>query len=184
MGINVFVALSLLTSVFDGPFPAVLPFIFQIAALSGFGLIWVNYALLFFFVEVRFWCSVFFLTVALMAVMAINVYIGIVKKLLGAALAFLGVLTVPVSFLSYFLVSCYVNGFSLSLPWLPIVPLESLYIVLVACIAIFGFSIVVHVEPGMLGKTFRIGRRRHISSMPGHNAHPTDDQKMKKEKGR
>jgi len=48
MGVNVFVALSLLTSIFDGPFPAAVPYVFHMAALAGFGQIWVNYAFLFF----------------------------------------------------------------------------------------------------------------------------------------
>lgn len=46
VGINVFVALSLLTSLFDGPFPLAVPYVFQIVALAGFGQIWVNYAFL------------------------------------------------------------------------------------------------------------------------------------------
>mgnify|MGYP007100543708 CR=1 FL=1 len=48
IGVNVFVAISLLTSIFDGPFPTTLPYVFQIAALAGFGQIWANYAFLFF----------------------------------------------------------------------------------------------------------------------------------------
>lgn len=49
VGVNVFVALSLLTSIFDGLFLMRVPYVFQIAALAGFGQIWVNYAFLFFF---------------------------------------------------------------------------------------------------------------------------------------
>jgi len=49
IAVNVFVALSLLTSLFDKPFPMAVPYVYQIAALAGFGQIWVNYALLFFF---------------------------------------------------------------------------------------------------------------------------------------
>lgn len=157
VGVNVYVALSLLTSVFDGPFSAAVPFIFQIAALAGFGQIWVNYAFLF-FLEARFWCCMFYLIVALMAVVAINVYIAVVKKLLGATLAFLGILTVPITFLSYFMVSNYVNGLSLSLPWLPVVPVESLYAVLGLCIVILGLSVIVSFQPKTAEKLLKIGQ--------------------------
>ena len=40
IGVNVFVALSLVTSIFDHHFPVRIPYVFQIAALAGFGLIW------------------------------------------------------------------------------------------------------------------------------------------------
>jgi len=124
-----------------------------------------------------------YLAVALTNIIAVNLYIAINKRMLSAAGMFLGAFTIPIGSLSSLFVSAYVNGMAIPMPWLPIVPLESLHIVLVACIVIFGFSIVVHVEPGMLGKTFRIGRRRHTSSMPSHDADPRDDRKMKKEKG-
>lgn len=183
IGVNVFVAISLLTSIFDGPFPTTLPYVFQIAALAGFGQIWVNYAFLFFFVEARFWCSMLYLTVALTSIIAINLYIVINKKMLSAAGICLGAFTIPIGSLSSLFVSAYVNGMAIPMPWLPIVPLESLYVILVVCMVIFGFSIVVHVEPGMLRKTLRIGRGRHTLSMPSHNAKPRDDRKMEKERG-
>jgi len=48
VGVNVFVALSLLASIFDGLFPTAVPYVFQVAAFAGFGQIWVNYTFLFF----------------------------------------------------------------------------------------------------------------------------------------
>jgi len=181
-GINVFVALSLITSVFDGSFPTVVPYVFQIAALAGFGLIWVSYAFLFFCVEARFWCSIFYLTVALLAVMTIDVYIAVVKKLFGAALAFLGALTIPITFSSYFMVSSYVNGFSLSLPWLPVVPIESLYIVLSSCIVILGLSIIVSFKPKTAGKVLRIGSRQGNASRTRNPALSLKDDPKKDER--
>jgi hypothetical protein len=183
IGVNVFVALSLLTSLFDWLFPGKVPYVFQIAALAGFGLIWVNYAFLFFFGEVRFWCSVFFLTVALLAVVAINVYVAVVKKRLGAAIAFLGALTMPVTFLSYYAASSYVNGFALSLPWLPVVPIESLYIVLSSCIVILGLSVIVSFKPETARKVFRIGLSQENASSKHNPALSLKDDPKKDEGG-
>ena len=43
IGINIFVSLSMLTSLFDRGFPMVIPYLFSIAAFAGFGQIWVSY---------------------------------------------------------------------------------------------------------------------------------------------
>lgn len=184
VGVNVFVALSLLTSLLDGPFPQAVPYFFQIAALAGFGQIWVNYAFLFFFVEARFYSSILYLAVALIATVAVNLHIAINRNRLGAALAFLGSITIPTGFISFFSVSAYVNGLAVWIPPLPIVPLESIYIVLITCAVILGLSIFVYVEPGMLRKTFRMDRRLHFTSMPNHAVDPPEDDKNEKGKRR
>lgn len=124
-----------------------------------------------------------YLAVALISVIIINLYIAINKKMLIASGVFLGAFTIPIGSLSFFFVSAYVNGMAIPMPWFPIVPLESLYIVLVACTVITGLSIVVYVEPGMLGKTFRIGWRRHVPSMPNTVVEPPGDDKNEKGKG-
>ena len=160
VGINVFVALSLLTSLFDGPFPLSVPYIFQIAALAGFGLLWVNYTLLAVFVETRFWCSILYLTVTVANTVAVNVYIALSKGLLSAAGVFLSVVTLPTLFISLVSVSSYVNGVAVPMPAFPIVPVQSLYFVLALCIVILGFSAVASLEPGMLGKAFKTHQKR------------------------
>lgn len=184
VGVNVFVALSLLTSIFDGPFPMCVPYVFQIAALAGFGQIWVNYAFLFFFVEGRFWCSMLYLAVAVIGVIAVNLYIAINKKLLSAAGAFLGAVTIPTIFMSFLSVSVYVNGLAIWMPPFPIVPAEAIYMVLALCIVIFGLSVVVSLEPGRLGKMFRIGRKRQHASVLNPPLNPTDDPEENEEEGR
>jgi len=124
-----------------------------------------------------------YLAVALINIVAVNLYIAINKKLLSAAGMFLGAFTIPITFASFLFVSAYVNGTAIPMPWLPTVPLESLYIVLAACAVILGLSIAVYVEPRMLGKRFRIGRRGHTSSTLNRAVDPTGDQEMKKGKG-
>jgi hypothetical protein len=175
IGVNVFVALSLVTSIFDHHFPVRIPYVFQIAALAGFGLIWVNYAFFISSVEARFWCSVSFLAVALMAGFAINIYVAVVKKRLGAAIAFLGALTMPVTFLSYYAASSYVNGFAPSLPWLPVLPIETLFIVLSSCIVILGLGIIVSYKPQTMVKVIRTVLRQSAVNAQKPDLSPKDD---------
>lgn len=160
VGVNVFVALSLLTSIFDEPFPTALPYVFQITALAGFGEVWVSYAFLFSFVEARFWGSALYLAVALLAVIAINLYIALNKRLLNAAAAFLSTVTIPTIFMSFVLVSAYVNGLAIWMPPLPIVPVGAVYMVLILCMVIFGLSIITYFEPNILKTMFKIGQKR------------------------
>jgi hypothetical protein len=170
VGITVFVALSLLTSLFDCSFPAVVPYVYQIAALAGFGQIWMSYAFFCFFVEPRFWCSLLYLVVALCNIIAVNVYIAIKKKLLSGAVAFLGTVTVPAFFISFLSVSAYFNGLAIWMPPLPIVPMESLYAVLVICTLILGFSVIVSVHPETLGKAFDVHLKRQPILRPLNSA--------------
>lgn len=186
IGINAFVALSILTSLFDRLFPRALPYFFLIATLAGFGQIWMGYAFFFSFVEMRFWCSTFYLVVALINIIAVNLYIAINKRSLSIAAAFLGAVTIPAIFISFLSVSAYVNGLTFPMLPLPIVPVESLYIVLFTCVVILGFSIVVSVEPGMLRKMFGAHRKRwFVPSLLNYATNPTDDPKEnKKERGK
>ncbi|MGZ4850555.1 MAG: hypothetical protein ACXV2C_04145, partial [Candidatus Bathyarchaeia archaeon] len=45
MGINVFLVMSFSISFFEEQFPKPLPYVLQIAALAGFGQIWMHYTL-------------------------------------------------------------------------------------------------------------------------------------------
>jgi hypothetical protein len=170
VGINVFVALSLLTSLFDDPFPLAVPYVYQIAGLAGYGQIWVNSALLFSSVEARFWDSVLYLTVAVANTIAVNVYITFNKRLLSAAGVFLGAVTIPTMVISLVSVSSYVNGMAISIPAFPIVPVQSLYIVLAVCVVILGLSAAASLEPGMLGKAFGMHRKHQSVSNSLDNA--------------
>jgi hypothetical protein len=185
MGINVFVALSLLTSIFDGPFPEAAPYIFQIAALSGFGQIWINYAFFFSSIETRFWNSLLYLTVTVSTVIAVNLYIAIKKRLFSVAGIFLGVFTLPINFASYFFVSSYVNGQMIPIPPLPTVPVECLYIVLMACIVILGLSILIYYESSAFERMLKAHQKRqHASKSFNVSVNPSDDHREHKKERR
>jgi hypothetical protein len=169
VGINLFIALSLLFSIFDRFFPSSVSYIYQIAALAGFGELWVNYTFLV-SLEARFWCSVIYLIVALVNLVAVNIYLAD-KRSSSVAGAFFGVATVPTVFLSFFGISAYVNGLAVYIPPLPLVPMESLYLVFFMCIIILGVSITASVKPKMLTKMFR-RRKRGFAPNLLHYAQP------------
>jgi len=169
VGINVFVALSLLTSLFDGSFPKALPYVYMLAALAGFGQIWVNYNFLSFLVDGRFWCSLPYLIVAVANTITLNVYVAVKKRLWSMASAFLGAVTIPVFFASFLSVSVYVNGLTVWMPPLPTLPLESIYAVLVTCTVILGLSVIASIRPETLRKAFDV----HLNHQPIPTPHST-----------
>ena len=150
IGIDFFVAMSLLSALLEKMFPVALPYVYQIAALAGFGQIWVDYAFLFPYFDTRFWICLLYLSAALLNIGALNLYIAVAKKLLSVAGIFLGAFAIPAFSISLLFISSFVNGLSIPMPWLPIIPIESLYGVLFCCIVVLSLSIAVYIQPNML----------------------------------
>ena len=110
LGIDLFILLSLLTCLLDDRFPKAIPYVYQIAALVGFGQFMFSKDFLIPFGEnMRFWCCFFFLVVALANTVAVNVYLGIVKKLLNYARVFMMAVTFPALSLAVLFLFNYVE---------------------------------------------------------------------------
>ena len=108
LGIDLFLAISLLTCLLDRHFPWQLPYIYQLAALAGFGQLLVSREFMAFFGEyMRFWYSLLYLIVALANIIAVNIYLGIMKKLLNYAKVFMLTVTFPTLLLAVFFLSNY-----------------------------------------------------------------------------
>jgi len=108
LGIDLFLAISLLTCLLDRHFPWQLPYIYQLAALAGFGQLLVSREFMAFFGEyMRFWYSLLYLIVALANIIAVNIYLGIMKKLLNYAKVFMLTVTFPTLALAVFFLSNY-----------------------------------------------------------------------------
>jgi hypothetical protein len=96
VGIDLFLAMSLLTCLLDRHFPWQLPYVYQLAALAGFGHLLVSREFMMTFGEyMRFWYSLLYLAVALANIVAVNIYLGMVKRLLSYAKVFMAAVTVP-----------------------------------------------------------------------------------------
>lgn len=108
LGIDLFLATSLLTCLLDRHFPSQLPYLYQLAALAGFGQLLVSKEFMVLFDEyTRFLYSLIYLIVALANIVAVNVYLGTVKKLLNYAKVFMVAVTFPALSLSALFISDY-----------------------------------------------------------------------------
>jgi len=96
LGIDLFLAISLLTCLLDKHFPWQLPYLYQVGALAGFGNLLVSREFMSLFGEyMRFWYSFIYLVVALGNIIAINAYIGITRKLMNHAKILMLAMTFP-----------------------------------------------------------------------------------------
>jgi hypothetical protein len=77
LAIDIFLAVSLLTCLLDKHFPTALSYIYQLAALIGFGNLLVSREFLQIFDEyMRFWYSIIYLAIGLPNVAAVNLYLS------------------------------------------------------------------------------------------------------------
>jgi len=133
LGIDFFLAISLLTCLLDRHFPWQLPYIYQLAALGGFGQLLVSKEFITLFGEyMRFWYSLLYLIVALANIIAVNMYLGIMKKLLNYAKLFMFTVTFPALTLAAFFLSNYAEVAVHPLVMAPQMSWEATFIVIVA----------------------------------------------------
>jgi hypothetical protein len=139
MGIDVFLVLSMLTCLFD--FPVLLQYVYHISAFVGFGQLWVNYVFAF-GEETRFLICLAYLVIGLANVIFINGYIGCRDKKIVWTTSFLCTVTVPSTIISFSAISCYVDRVAISLPSLPLIPLEAIAAILVICGIVLATSVI------------------------------------------
>jgi len=133
LGIDLFLAVSLLVCLLDKHFPWQLPYLYQIAALAGFGQLMVSREFLLVFDEyMRFWYSAIYMVVALGNIVAVNVYLAIAKKLVTYAKALTFGFTLPAFTLAVFFVSNYAGVASHPLVIVPPMSWEATFIAIVA----------------------------------------------------
>jgi hypothetical protein len=149
LGIDLFLAISLLTCLLDRHFPWQLPYIYQLAALAGFGQLLVSREFMAFFGEyMRFWYSLLYLIVALANIIAVNIYLGIMKKLLNYAKVFMLTVTFPTLALAVFFLSNYAEVAVHPLIMTPHMSWEATFIGLVAFdTAVVGVGMYVFFKP-------------------------------------
>jgi len=133
LGLDLFLAISLLTCLLDRHFPGQLPYLYQLAALAGFGQLLVSREFITVFGEyMRFWYSLIYLIVALANIVAVNAYLGIVKKLLNYAKVIMFTVTFPAMTLSAFFIANYAEIAVHPLVMAPQVSWEATFIGIVA----------------------------------------------------
>lgn len=138
--INFFLGLSLLSCLCERLFPAAFPYLCQVMAVAGYAQLWINYTYLNTAIEARFWGSLIYLAFVIAMISAVTVYVTVVKRRFAVGGLFLGGLTVPTASAGLFVVSHYVNGLSMPMPQLPVIPAEVIQVLFGAGIAVLALS--------------------------------------------
>ena len=149
LGIDLFLAISLLSCLLDRYFPGHLSYLYQVAALAGFGQLLVSKEFMTLFGDyMRFWFSLLYLIIALGNIVAINVYLGIIKRLFNYAKAFMFTVTFPSFAVVAFFLASYSSVASHPMAIFPQVSWETTFIGIVAFdTLVVGFGSYVFFKP-------------------------------------
>jgi len=133
LGIDLFLAISLLSCLLDKHLPWQLPYLYQVGSLAGFGQLIVAKEFMAMFGDyTRFWFSILYLTIALANIIAINVYLGIIKKMLNYAKTFMLTVSFPSFAIAAFFLTSYSAGMEHPIAIFPQVSWETTFIGIVA----------------------------------------------------
>jgi hypothetical protein len=142
---DLFLLLSLLTCLLEERFPKAVPYIYQVAALMGFGQLAVSKMFLTVFdVDLRFWYNFFYLAVGLANVVAVNLYLAVSKKTWILAKVWSASVTFPTVFISIFFIYNYgyLQGASF--------PMLTVDLILILAVVILGIAVAVLLSPKLL----------------------------------
>ena len=138
LGIDLFLATSLLTAVLDKHFPDKLSYLYQLIALAGFGQLLVTKEFMASFADyMRFWYSFIYLAIAASNITALNAYLYFHKKARTLGKLYSLFATAPTLIISAMFIYNYAIEASHPIVTLPLIPLEVMFI------SIFAFDILV-----------------------------------------
>jgi hypothetical protein len=138
LGIDFFLAMSLLTCIFDKHFPDKLAYLYQLVALAGFGQLLVTREFSASFPNyMRFWYSFIYLTIAVANIAALNAYLLFYKKAKTIAKLFSIIATAPTFIISTIFLYNYATEATH-----PIIPLPQLSLDLMF-LGVFTFDTIV-----------------------------------------
>jgi hypothetical protein len=161
MGIDLFLVLSLLTCLLDERFPKPIPYIYQIAAVYGFGDILISRNFMDIFGEyTRFWYSFLYLIVALANIIAVNVYFAILKRQYTVSMIWSGAVTLP----SILVTLYFMTQYSSMQNYMPSITQQLGLLISASALAITISILIVLsiiVRPGIIRKL--LSRRKEVS---------------------
>jgi hypothetical protein len=149
LGVDLFLAISLLACLLDRHFPWHLPYLYQLAALAGFGQLLVSKEFMTYFGDyTRFWFSFLYLIVALANIIGVNIYLGAIKKLLNYAKVFMFTVTFPSLSIAALFLSTYAGVATHPIFIVPQMSWETTFIGIVAFDTfVVGFGTYVFFKP-------------------------------------
>ncbi len=137
LGIDFFLATSLLTCIFDRHFPDKLSYFYQLIALAGFGQLLVTREFMASFADyMRFWYSFIYLTIAVANIAALNAYL-FYKRAKTLSKLFSVIATAPSVIISTMFLYNYTAEATHPIVQLPIIPLDLMFL------SVFAFDTLV-----------------------------------------
>lgn len=144
LGIDIFLGASILTVLLDRHFPSGVPYVLEGAALIGFAELMAGPTFLnSFSPELQFYYSFTFAMISVLTLFATNLYLLFLRRrpFESAVLGICG--TIPAGLGILYFTSAFVNGATLSLPLVPVIPIEGVYAMFGLSIGLVIFSLVV-----------------------------------------
>ncbi|QQG48111.1 MAG: hypothetical protein HY247_04960 [archaeon] len=125
LGIDFFLGNSVLTVMLDKRLPDAVPYVLEIASFIGFAELWVGPTIIGGIPpELQFYYSFVYCMISVLSVIAVNVYLLLVRGSILPGLLTAAFATIPSVFVSLSLASYFVNSVQVPLPWLPVVDVE------------------------------------------------------------
>lgn len=134
LGINIFIAVSVISALLDRHLPPILQYLFQGAAGAGLGEILLSQTL---GGGTRVWASIVYLAFALSSLVGVNIRLAIVRRGMNIASIFSQMMTVPAVMISALFLSSFLENGG-ELVFAPASILTIGMAVLVANLSIFG----------------------------------------------
>lgn len=144
VGVDIFLGASILTVLLDRHFPSPLPYILEGASLIGFAELMAGPSFLTSFSQaLQFYYSFTYAMISVLTLFATNLYLLFLRKrpFESAVLGICG--TIPAGLGILYFTSAFVNGLSLSLPLVPVIPIQGVYAMFGLSIGLVVFSLVV-----------------------------------------
>ena len=144
LGIDIFLGASILTVLLDRHFPTPFPYVLEGAALIGFAELMSGPTFLTSLSnELQFWYSFIYAMIAVLSLFATNLYLLFLRRRAFES-AILGICgTLPAGLGILYFTSAFVNGLTVSLPLIPVIPIEGVYAMFGLSIGLVVFSLVV-----------------------------------------
>jgi hypothetical protein len=162
LGIDIFLGASILTVLLDRHFPGPLPYVLEGASLIGFAELMAGPTFLnSFSTELQFYYSFTYALLSVLTLFATNLYLLFLRRkpFESAILGICG--TIPAGLGILYFTSAFVNGLSLSLPLVPVIPIEGVYAMFGLSIGLIVFSLL------MFGRKARpVGERQPATEKP------------------
>ena len=144
IGVDVFLGASVLTVLLDDHFPNALPYVLELSALAGFAELASGASYLpQLSSSLQFYYSFTYATISVMTLVALNLYLLLLRRRRFESAIFGVFATVPSALVVMYFTSAFVNDLLVTLPYVPVVSIDDVYAMFAACALLIGLCLFV-----------------------------------------